>query len=267
MGEIDQFQSLFRRAAKPVFLPDPPEIRKVLGLGIREERVRGLLGGLLGEGISVSVLEGEPPASVSVLMDRIEAREPDLLLCPRFYGCPEPHPRSLGQFVDVLAQYEGCPVLLLPAGDLQLHRVMVATDRLSGDARLCSAGALFTPEEGTLVLAHVEDSQGLERILDAISRIPWIDTERAREDLEASLLGESREWIESVTKALHEAGRKIEIRSIVTKGRSIEVYRKLLHEQEADLLVMNTMDEGQVAMRGMAYAMAIEFTETGVLLL
>jgi len=267
VGEIDRFQSLFRKAAKPVFLPDPPEIRKVLGLGLREEHVRRLVGGVLGEGISISVLEGEPPASITALMDGIAAREPDLILCPRFYGCPEPHPRSLGQYVDVLAQYEGCPVMLLPARDLQVHRVMVAADRLSGDARLCSAGALFTPEGGTLVLAHVEDSPALERILDAVSRIPWIDTERARQDLEAVLLDESREWIASVKEALHEAGRKIEIHSIVTKGRSIEVYRKLLREQEADLLVMNTMDEGQIAMRGMSYAMAIEFTETGVLLL
>ena len=44
-------------------------------------------------------------------------------------------------------------------------------------------------------------------------------------------------------------------------------YRRLIEQHEVDLLVLNTKDEDQLAMRGIAYALAVELRQTPLLML
>jgi hypothetical protein len=50
-------------------------------------------------------------------------------------------------------------------------------------------------------------------------------------------------------------------------GHRIAEYRRLITEHEVDLLVMNTRDDDQLAMHGLAYPLAIGLRETPLLLL
>ena len=62
-------------------------------------------------------------------------------------------------------------------------------------------------------------------------------------------------------------GIQAEIRSIVTMGERIEEYRRLVEDHRVDLLVLNTMDAGQLAMHGKAYALAVALRGIPLLLL
>ena len=50
----------------------------------------------------------------------------------------------------------------------------------------------------------------------------------------------------------------IEIQSVVMLGQRLEEYKRLIEEHSVDLLVMNTKDEYQAAMHGLAYPLAVE---------
>ena len=58
------------------------------------------------------------------------------------------------------------------------------TDHLEKEHRLVNYAAAIVRPGGTLYLAHVESRQAFDRYLDAISKIPTIDTEDARRRLE-----------------------------------------------------------------------------------
>jgi hypothetical protein len=44
-------------------------------------------------------------------------------------------------------------------------------------------------------------------------------------------------------------------------------YRKLIQDHDADLLVLNTKDDDQLAMHGRAYSLSVELTNVSMLLL
>ena len=50
-------------------------------------------------------------------------------------------------------------------------------------------------------------------------------------------------------------------------GHHLAEYKRLIEQQEVDLLVLNTKDENQLAMHGMAYALAVELRQIPLLML
>ena len=61
--------------------------------------------------------------------------------------------------------------------------VMAITDHVTQDHHLVSTAARLTAPGGTLWLTHVEDQGIFDRYIDAISKIPEIDTDTARETI------------------------------------------------------------------------------------
>ena len=185
-------------------------------------------------------------------------------------------PYSLGAYVDVVTQATEIPVLVLPhpaaiqktpelLGDIDT--VLAVTDHLAGDHHLVSYGALFTSLEGKLVLAHVEDKAIYERYIDVIGKIPSLDTDVARQDILAQLLKEPADYIESCREVMANEGSSIHIESVVAVGCRLNDYKKLIREHSVDLVVLNTKDDEQLAMHGVAYPLAIELRDTPLLLL
>ncbi len=99
-----------------------------------------------------------------------------------------------------------------------------------------------------------------------IGRIPEIDTDQARELIEAQLLKEARDFIETWIEELKEKLPSLNYR-VVERGHHLSEYRKIIEADNVDLVVCNTKDEGQLAMHGMAYSLAVELFETPLLLL
>jgi len=286
MTNIDQFESLFKAAAKDVLRYRRVEFAHVMivtdldqsAADAFAEKVRGFLAVLRHDDKPRwTTITGDAFTTVRELLDLETKHDPDLIVTYRHLHSEAWHwPYSLGEHLDVLTQHTETPVLVVPHPDndgaeeralKNTDRVMAITDHLSGDDRLVNVAARFTQADGTLWLTHVEDSLSFQRHLDAIERIPEIETEIAREKLKAQLLKEPLDYIASCKEALKNQGLTIKIEKEVQFGRRLEEYERLVTEHKLDLLVFNTKDEDQLAMHGMAYPLAVQLRQIPLLML
>ncbi len=285
MTNLDQFQSVFKSADKAVFSYARPVFRKVLVVtdlgsadtaGI-EGRVRSLLSVIDEAGTSWETLSGDAFASVRALLERIEEIKPDLIVTYRhLHSEAWKWPHSLGEYLDVMTQATNVPVMVLPHPDAQralphsiknTDRVMAITNHLTGDNQLVNMAVAFSAPGGTCWLTHIESQPEFERFMEAVSKIPAIDTDVTRETLSAQLLKEPRDFIAACRTAIEAHGLPIKIEEVVAMGRKVAEYRELIVTRKIDLLVLHTKDDDQMAMHGAAYALAVELRGTALLML
>ena len=282
MTDIDQFESVFRSADKAVFVHQPVEIGSMLVVtdlpqddaGRFADTVRGFLS-VLGEP-AITVTSGGEFETVGDLLGVVDAATPDLVCTYRHLHTAQwEDPFTLGEYVEVLTQATTHPILVLPhpnAGHadhamLNTDMVMAITDHLTGDHALANRAARFTAPGGRLILAHIEDESTFERYLGVISRIPELDTLVARERIREQLLKEPADYIESCRRGLAEAGVDLEVEAVVAIGRRLSEYRRLVEQRQVDLLMLNTKDNDQLAMHGLAYPLCVELRDIPLLLL
>jgi hypothetical protein len=132
---------------------------------------------------------------------------------------------------------------------------------------LVNYGVRFTLPGGTLFLSHVEDEAQFERTIATISKIPSIDTDDAKSAILEQLLKEPSDYVGSCRDILAAQEISIDTRGIVMLGHHLREYKRLIMEHEVDLLVLNTKDEDQLAMHGLAYPLAVELREIPLLML
>ncbi len=285
MTNIDQFESVFKSATKPVFKADPFQVSSVLvvsdGDASQADEYSDRLRSFLAHSPAIQannwhVLAGADFSRVTGLLEHVQRLDPDLICTYRNLHTPAAeHPYSLGTYVDVLLQSVEAPVLLAPhPRDMQAFSehaaatsVMAITDHLAGDARLVSVAAAMTHSQGSLHLTHVEDEAVFERYIEVISKIPTIDTEVARADILEQLLKEPHDYINSCRKELNNTNPDLAVHEHIRLGHRMNDYKRLVNEFDIDLLVLNTKDEDQLAMHGLAYPLTIELRERAMLLL
>ena len=279
--KLDDFESVFRSAVKDRFHYQAPDL--TCGLVIADTEAAGAdalckqVAGFLGPGhhdLSWSFLSRNEYSQVSDVLDRVRRNPPSLIACQRhLLGQGTDLPYTLGSTVDTLTQATDVPVMLLPKGDTisklpdQLSRVMVMTDHITGDDRLVSWAVTLAPEHGTVYLGHIEDDQTFLRYVDALSKIPGIDTQTVVDRLRDKLLSLPRDYMGTIASALAEHGIHERVVPIVALGHRLRDYLSLLDEHDIDLLVMNTKDDTQLAMHGAAYALSVEIRDRPLLLL
>ena len=286
MTIVDQFESVFRSAARTVFQAEPVEIESVLvisdGDGSAAEefaaRSRSFLEILdQRENLRWTTVSGSEYGTVPDLLDRVETERPGLICTHRHLHSESWRwPYTLGEYLDVLTQATTTPVLVIPHPERpefqQLagrrpRSVMAMTDHLTGDHRLVNYAAHVTHPGGRLLLGHVEDDVIFERYMEAISKISTINTDVARKDIKARLLKDPEDYVDSCREGLARVWPELTVEAMVTSGHHIRAYRHLVEEHKVDLLVMNTKDEDQLAMHGLAYSLAIELRAIPLLLL
>lgn len=284
MTKVDQFESVFRAASKTQFEYETVEVGSVLVVSDGGEsetsafgdQVRSFLSVLdRGENVRWRTVHGGEFGTVPELLGLIEQERPGLICTYRhLHSDSWQWPYTLGEYIDVLTQATTTPVLVLPHPQRPPNRTIVdtdvvvaMTDHLVGDDGLVNWAARFTDEGGRLVLTHVEDEAAFERFVAAVSRIPSIDTDAARELIQGRLGRDAHDYIESCSRMLARAGLPFSVEQVVTRGHHLSEYRRLVEEREADLLVMNTKDDDQLAMHGLAYPLAIEVRSIPLLLL
>ncbi|HJP30402.1 MAG TPA: hypothetical protein QGF95_07600 [Candidatus Latescibacteria bacterium] len=286
MTRIDQFESVFRAAGRTLYRYDPTGLERVLvvtdldGAGARQ--IGGQVWTFLDQhGLAAGAhqrnVDGSEFETVRDLLDLVEAEAPDLICTYRHLHSVAWHwPFSLGEHLDVLTQATATPVLVLPhpeAGRIAGHAmqdtgvVMAMTDHLTGDHRLVSFAADMADRGGRLLVTHVEDGVTFERYMDTISKLPRIDTDEARQDILRQLLEEPRQYVDSCRQVLAEGRPDLSVEGIVTVGRSLSEYSRLVEEHEVDLLVLNTKDADQLAMHGVAYPVVVQLRQIPLLLL
>lgn len=282
MPGFDQYESVFKAAAKPDFRYEKRGFRKALVVtDLAGDPERAFVAQLasflhtLGDVTFRHVPPGET-RSAGGLVELVEREAPDLVCTYRnLHAVEKRWPYSLGEHLDVLTQTTKPPVLVLPHPDASgaisgvenTDIVMAMTDHLAGDSGLVNAAAAFTEPEGTLHLAHVEDQATFDRFMDAIGKIASIDTETARTEILRRLLKDPQDFVRSCREAMAAAGLKLNVVETVTVGRRLAEVKRLIDEHRVDLLVIHTKDRDQLAMHGMAYPLAIELRTTPLLML
>jgi hypothetical protein len=81
------------------------------------------------------------------------------------------------------------------------------------------------------------------------------------------LLDEPHDYIRSCSEVLKAAELPMEVEEIVTLGHSLRDYQRLIEQHNIDLLVVNTKQEDQLAMHGVAYPLCVELRDTPILML
>lgn len=285
MTNLNQFESAFRSADKVIYSYEPVSIERVLVVTDLEtdtaealgSQIRRFLAVIDSAGADWAIIGGAEFADVRSLLDRVERHGPDLIVTYRhLHSDGWQWPNGLGEYLDVLTQATTAPVMVLPHPDADhalphsLHdtdRVMAITDHMAGDDRLVNHAVAFTSKEGICWLTHVESAAHFERYMEVISKIPAIDTEVARETVLNQLLKEPHDYIRTCRAALDARGIAIGIEEIVTTGRRLGEYKRLIEEHDIDLLVLYTKDEDQLAMHGLAYPLAVELRQIPLLML
>lgn len=299
MTKVDQFESVFKAAAKTPYRHEPVPLGKVLVLTdldeeagqAFQERVKGFLGAIeahpdSGSTVTWTLVPGDRYGGIDELLALIRATDPDLICTYRsLHSQGWRWSYTLGRYVDILAQETSVPVLLLPHplqetevpesfphgpptyGIDGTRTVMAMTDHLAGDHRLINWAVRFTLPGGVLVLSHVEDGRAFDRYMDAISKIPEIDTDEARERIQHQLLKEPSDYIESCRAVLNELSLDMRVEKLVTVGHRLSEYRRVIDDRDVDLLVLNTKDKDQLAMHGLAYPLVVELRHVPILML
>ena len=286
MTNIDQFESVFKAADKKTYEFETIDFERVLVVSDLADdacheftsRAETFLAVLEHGDWSAAwrSLGASDFSTVGDMLWCINENDPDLIVSYRNLHFPATeYPYSLGAHLDVLTQVTKTPVLVTPHPDwLRQHpesmqntqTVMAITDHLTQENHLVSAAAVLTQPEGQLWLTHVEDQGIFERYMQAIARIPSIDTDNAERVLLTQLLKEPADYIESCRTALESLDMNITIASEAVLGRRLNDYKRLIENHKVSLLVMNTKDEQQMAMHGMAYPLTVEMRETPLLL-
>lgn len=284
MPNVDQFESVFKAATKPAYRHRRLALKKVAvitdedqaGAERLAQRIRAFLA-VLGDALEWIAVSGDDNSTVEQLLGLVDREKPDLLVTYRnVHSAAWQWPHSLGRHLDVLTQATQHPVLVIPhprdreafeAAMNHTRVVMAVTDHLAGDSRLVDYAVTFTEPGGKLLLTHIEDDATYDRYIETISKIPSIDTDNAREQIMRQLLKEPHDYTRSCAQALKAAGFTFETEEVVKAGHHLSEYRNLIAEHSVELLVINTKDEEQLAMHGMAYSLAIELRQIPILML
>lgn len=285
MTNLDQFESEFRAAAREPFQYAPVSLEHGLLITdmatpdqeLQENLARFLGVGRDGKPIELEHIALDTTANVRDLLAIVDEKKAELLVTYRnLHSDAWSWPHSLGDAVDVLTQITDVPVLLIPNpkedtdyGD-QLQNtdvVMAITDHLAGDHRLVNYAVALTQPGGKVILSHVEDKETLQRTIDAISKIPSIDTETVADDLPKQLLKDPLDYAESCKQVLQATDVNITVEHSVTLGHRMRDHLQLIEQHQVDLLVLNTKDDDQLAMHGLAYPLAVELRKTPLLML
>ncbi len=284
MTQIDQFEAVFRAAAKTRFNYENISIASILVIADLDDYQAHLFGDrlrtylkVLGEDVAWHITKADECRTVGELLDMVEAKRPDLICTYRnVHSGGWRWPFSLGEHLDVLTQVTTTPVLVVPRPDADqqfldatedLNSVMAITDHLTNDDRLVNYAIRFTEKRGTLRLTHIESSHVFERYIDAISKIAAIDTTVAREEILRRLLKEPQDYIQSCIESMIEEDLQMNVKGDVTIGHRLKDYKDLVEEHRVDLLILNTKDDDQLAMHGLAHPLAIELRHTAILML
>ena len=286
MSNIDQFESIFRSASKDVFESQTINLSEILlvtdldkaGAEAFAEKLKSFFNTIdASSDFKWDLLTKDDFTTTAELLDRSGAKPYDLICTYRnLHSDAWKHPHSLGEFVDVLLQRTQSPVLLLPhpGADYAYSHAMentdnvaAITDHLSNDHRLVNYAARFTQKNGHLYLTHIEDETAFNRYIEAISKIETIDTDVAKEKLKEQLLKEPLDYIESCREKLEGGEHPLKIEAVVQFGQHLSNYTDLIKTNKIDLLVMNTKDKDQLAMRGIAYELTVQTREIPLLLI
>ncbi len=281
MLDLDQVESQFRAAVKQLPQFERPEVANVLVITDLEAEEAESFGKRCRTFVSElsdakwSVLNNQQHHSIKEMLNSVEHHAPSMVVSYRHLFEDEDLPYSLGSYIDTLTQSVETPVLLVPnprhkefvpEPDQKKH-FLVLTDHITQDHSLVNWSLRFLENGGQLDLAHVEDDLVFNRYIDAISKIPGLDTELAKKAIDEKLLSQADHYMEDVRKGVSDRYPKVSVGKHIRRGHTVKDLMDIIGETQPDVVVMNTKDDSQQAMHGASYSLSIELNNQALLLL
>ncbi|MEO0895087.1 MAG: universal stress protein [Bacteroidota bacterium] len=285
MSDLSSFESVFRRALRNRFTYESLDFERILIITDMEkeesdayaDKIRSFLHATIRKDTyHLEVWNHDDYSPWPRMKERIRQHEADLLITYRMLWAQDiTVNKSLGSYVDLLSQDTDFPVLVTPHPKLysmdhilkEEGAVLVATEHVVEDDRMVNFALKFAVPQAPLILVHIEDEDTYKYYMNSIRKIPEISTEAAETTLRDQLLADPIHYAESITEVLKEKRPDITVETYIRFGHLVSAYRELLEKYTADLLVMNTKDDTQLAMHSVGYSLAVEFRQTPVLLL
>ena len=286
MTKIDQFESVFKSATKTLYHYEAIELKKILVVSdlnddyeitLFGDRIQSFLSAIgKPDDISWYDVKKNECQGIGDLLAVVEKEDPDMICTYRnLHTDGWKWSYSLGEYLAVLTQITDIPILVLPRPNDKAYdnavkdttTVMAITDQLTGDDKLVNYGVYLTKKGGTLYLSHVEDEAIFERYMKTTEKIKEIETEIARKTISAQLLKEPHDYVTSCRETLEKQELSITIKENIVLGRRLANYKTLIEEYHLDLLILNTKDDEQLAMHGLAYPLAVELRHIPILML
>lgn len=270
---IDEFESQFRRSSKTPFTAEEVPLNSA-AIVLTEERRKeldGFLRGFFMKKADSSFKLIDVPASGDnnnqQLLSQIKEIGPDIVVTEHILDdTRQATPYALGSHVHDFSQELSVPLLLLPdleSSHLEEHYQrttsgLVLTDDIKEESHLINCCLPFVEENGTLILADVEDRYTHERYLSIISKIPSLSTDIAKVEIEAQMRREALEYMESCKKALHTIRPDVSVEELFEFLDSMKALTSLILSKAPDILLLSGKDHSQTAMAPLAYALCIE---------
>ncbi len=284
MSTIDQFESTFRSAVKPLYTPEKITLSNVLIISDCEAEVtqrfqiqlQNYLSALTTQeqSLNLQLLCTEQSQDLDQLLETINDLNPQLIVTHRhLHSQNKEHLYTLGDHIEVLTQITEVPILLFPKAIVQNknplevpNKILILTDQLLEHPSLVDYALSFMGETGQLSLAHIEDEIQFERYMDMVSKIPEIDTESARNCLKEQMYKDAQDFFSVIDQSIKDEKLNIEVRASFRMGHKLKTYVSIASEDAVELVVIQGKDEDQIAMHGLSYPLAVELNHLPLLI-
>ena len=202
----------------------------------------------------------------SDLLDSVIEARPDLLLMQRQLGIHSGMEFSLGPILVSLSQKLDIPVLVLPNEfkDLEIRNVLAGFDHQIDNSHLVNHSLILKKDMERLLLVHIEEESVFNYYMDAIAKIPGINTDYARTNIEETILNLAGDFFENVKDNLGQDN--IKVHEYCKLGDVVKEYKEIISQHSIDLMVFEAQDDSKLAMHSLGQSLAIQFPQLATLL-
>lgn len=277
MLKIDHFASLFRAADKEqVDIPDVLVSRVALITDVSKEESNKLWErwkGIFPTPVEIILLDGTMTQSLPLLIEALNGVEVDLVVTYRcLHSDAWKYPYAVGSYIEVLTQIVSFPVLLMPHihEDMKNYanakQILLMSSELTKESALVGFANAFATKNSSLLLAQIDDKSMFLRIIDIISKIPQIDTDDAKQYISQRREQEMNDWVFRCKQSLSQKSNAPVVSQIDMLDPSMKQCAEVIEKHKADLVVINTKDDEQLAIHGLAYPIMVQFRHIPLLL-
>lgn len=265
-NNLDIFESVFKRSVKQHFEHQEFQLDKtlIIGDGDHLDRLSSFMNGYCR---SCTTFKYDSSFKWSALKSILEEMKPDLILIQRQLGISNHDlTYSVGPVLESVTQESNIPVLVLPHefDGLKIETIGIGFDHQIDNSYLVNKGLLMSKNLKNLELIHIEDESTFDYYLDAIAKIPGINTEYAETSIKDTIMDLSGDFFTDVASKL--GNEKVQTTIHCRFGETVKCYEEIIKNREMDLLVFEAEDESKMAMHSLGHSLTIQFSNIATLL-
>ncbi len=265
-NNLDMFGSVFRRSVKPQYEHAAFKLSKILVVGDADhlESLSAFISEYCDER---QMFEYNSDFDWNEFETKVKNDKPDLILIQRQLGIINKGFKfSLGPILESTTQEFNIPVLVLPHEfqNLKFETIGIGFDHEIDNSRLINKALMMDKHLVNLELIHVEGEVIYNYYMDAIDKIPAINTAIAEENIKKTILDLSRDFFADVASKIENEKRKATIHCKF--GETVKCYREIVESRKIDLLIFEAEDDTKMAMHSLGHSLTIQFPNVATLL-